>query len=257
MHEVKKVILGLISISILLVGWQEMAEYLDDPKFPSVVKVFTSLYQSFVESEPNLGTKMHENIIASLSRVFYALFLALIVAVPVGLGMGVSPDLDSLLSPIIEFIRPIPPIAWIPLALVYFRTPMDSIFIVWLGVFFPVLINTISGVHEIDGILIDAARTLGCSKFQLFRKVIFPAVIPSILTGIKVGIGVGWMCIMAAEMMSTSRAGGVGYYIMVASSYSRFDKIFAGMIVVGVVGLIMTKGIVVFGSWFRRKLGYA
>ncbi len=230
--------LGLAAISIImfLILWDIYAQYQNEEYLPRPYFVFEALYNSFFEKDFT-GYYMGEHIIASLVRIFYGFLIAFVLAVPIGLIMGWSKYIYSAGNPLVELIRPIPPIAWIPFAIVFFDSPFDTTFIVFLGVFFPVLLNTIFGVKNIDPIIIDAAKTLGVTKRNMLQKVIFPAIIPTIMTGIRIGLGIGWMCIVAAEMVGVT-GGGVGFYIKAMSDVGRYEEMFAGMIIIGFLGFV-------------------
>jgi len=195
------------------------------------------------------GFLISQHISASLVRIFYGFGLAVIFAIPLGLLSGWSWHIEAATSPIIEIIRPIPPLAWIPFAIYFFRDPMNAIFIVWIGAFFPILLSIVSGVKSIDPILIDVAKTLGAGKLNLFRKVIIPASIPSIMTGMRIGLGVGWMCLVAAELVGV-KGGGLGLYIMIMSDVGRFENVFAGMILIGILGFLMVMSM----TYIERRL---
>jgi ABC-type nitrate/sulfonate/bicarbonate transport system permease component len=164
-------------------------------------------------------------------------FLATIIALPLGLIMGWSKAIRQVLEPIIEFIRPIPPLAWIPIAILWFGIGIKSAaFIIFLGAFFPILLNTVYGVRRIDPILIDAARTLNASPLAIFMKVLLPGAVPSIITGLRIGIGISWMTLIAAEFTGVKSGYGLGYMIMTARDIQRPDLILAGMFVFGAIG---------------------
>jgi ABC-type nitrate/sulfonate/bicarbonate transport system permease component len=158
--------------------------------------------------------------------------------------MGWSDKIRNLFEPLIEMIRPIPPLAWIPIAILWFGIGGKSAaFIIFLGAFFPILLNTISGVHSIDPVLIEAARVLNAGRRFIFLKVLIPGAIPSILTGMRIGIGIGWMTLVAAEFTGVKQGYGLGYMIMTARDIQRSDEIIAGMLVIGIIGLSIDAGL--------------
>jgi NitT/TauT family transport system permease protein len=174
----------------------------------------------------------------SLLRVLLGFGLAVIVAVPLGVLMGWSRTASYVVDPVIEVLRPIPPIAWIGLALIWFGLDITSaIFLVFIGAFFPILLNTISGVRNVDKKLIEVACTFGASDFKVLWKVVIPAALPVIYTGLRVGIGIGWMCVVAAEMLNPQH--GLGDLIWTASSFAKTDQVFVGMISIGILGLLI------------------
>jgi NitT/TauT family transport system permease protein len=174
----------------------------------------------------------------SLLRVLLGFVLAAAVAVPLGVIMGWSRVASYIVDPVIEILRPIPPIAWIGLALIWFGLDISSaIFLVFIGAFFPIVLNTISGVRNVDKRLIEVAYTFGANDYEVLRKVVIPAAQPVIYTGLRVGMGIGWMCVVAAEMLNPQH--GLGDLIWTASSFAKTDQVFVGMISIGILGLII------------------
>jgi ABC-type nitrate/sulfonate/bicarbonate transport system permease component len=171
---------------------------------------------------------------ASLRRELIAFGFAL-VAIPLGIAMGWWRALHDMVDPVVELLRPIPPIAWIPLSILWFGVgDLQNQFIIFLGIFFPILINTIIGVKNIDPNLIRAARCLGANEWRMLRRVVLPAVLPQLMTGIRVGFGVGWMALVAAELVGATS--GLGFLINDARSLLRTDVIILGMLVIGMAG---------------------
>lgn len=183
---------------------------------------------------------LHNHIIYSLLRVFLGFIVGCIIGIPLGLVMGWSSNAKGFLGPFVEIIRPIPPLAWIPIAILWFGIGLKSAaFIIFLGVFFPVLLNTISGVESISPVLLEAAKTLRARERDLFLKVLLPGAIPSIFVGMRIGMGIGWMTLVAAEFTGVKEGYGLGYMIMTARDIQRPDEILAGMMIIGVLGLMI------------------
>lgn len=209
---------------------------LPEYKLPSPVQILNGL-ESLITIGMPPGHPLHWHILSSLHRVVIGFFSAILIALPLGLTMGWSKAIRQILEPIFEFIRPIPPLAWIPIAILWFGIGIKSAaFIIFLGAFFPILLNTIYGVRRIDPILIDAARTLNASSSAIFTKVLLPGAVPSIITGIRIGIGISWMTLIAAEFTGVKSGYGLGYMIMTARDIQRPDLIMAGMLVFGSIG---------------------
>ena len=144
--------------------------------------------------------------------------------------------LDRWTDLIIQVVKPIPPIAWIGLALLWFGIGLNSaIFLVFIGAFFPILLNTVAGVRSVDKKLIEVAYTFGANDMNVLRKVVLPAASPTIYTGLRVGWGIGWMCVVAAEMIAVKY--GLGNMILEASNLAQTDAVIVGMITIGVIGL--------------------
>ena len=183
----------------------------------------------------------------SLKREAVAFAYAL-VAIPLGVAMGWSRTVQNMLEPVFEMLRPIPPIAWIPLAILWFGiSDLQNQFIIFLGIFFPLLINTIAGVKNVEHNIVRAARCLGATELDVLVKVVFRAAMPQIVTGIRVGLGVGWMALVAAELVGATS--GLGWLISDARSVLRTDIILVGMISIGVAGLLIDQGL----RWVAKK----
>jgi len=163
--------------------------------------------------------------------------------------MGFSKRADEFSKPIVEIFRPIPPIAWAPILVIAMGVILGPIVVVFVGVFFPLLSNVIFGVKSIDPLLTDAARTLGAKRTDLFSKVILPSTVPYMMTGIRIGLGIGWMCIVAAEFIAAV-GGGVGQYIIFKTQVGRYDQVFAALIVIAILGLMTTE----FSGYIEKKV---
>jgi len=180
--------------------------------------------------------ELWDDAFASLQRVVVGFIIGAGLALPLGLFMGASDTVYRFFNPLLQVLRPIPPIAYIPLSILWFGLGnKPAWFLISLGAFFPVLVNTISGVRNVDGIFLRAARNLGARGFTLFWRVILPAATPYILTGARVGIGVAFICVIVAEMVATNN--GLGWRITEAREFFWSDKIIAGMISIGLLGL--------------------
>lgn len=185
-----------------------------------------------------LSGELPSDTLASLLRVVIGFAIGAGLALPLGLMMGASKTVYGLFNPLMQMLRPIPPIAYIPLAILWFGLGNPpAYFLISLGAFFPVLVNTISGVRNVDGIFLRAAQNLGARGFTMFWRVILPAATPYILTGVRVGIGVAFICVIVAELIAVNS--GLGYRIMEAREFFWSDKIIAGMISIGLLGLAL------------------
>jgi NitT/TauT family transport system permease protein len=182
------------------------------------------------------------NTLISLWRVFVGFTLAAVTGVFLGIVMGWWEKARALLEPIVEVLRPIPPLAWIPLAMLWFGLGFKpAVFLIWLGAFFPILLNTVLGMENIPRNLVDVARTLGASSWQILFKVGVPSATPSIMAGLRIGIGVGWMCLVAAEL--TGSNSGLGFMIMYYYWTMEAAKTVAGMLMIGIVGYLAFVGL--------------
>lgn len=192
------------------------------------------------------GDLLH-HLLASVRREFMA-FLAASAAIPLGIAMGWWKGFNEQVDPVIEILRPIPPLAWIPLSILWFGIgDTQNEFIIFLGIFFPILLNTIAGVKNIEPNLIRAARCLGASEWKVLQRVVLKAALPQIVTGIRVGVGVGWMALVAAELVGASS--GLGFMINDARSVLRTDIIVVGMLTIGLVGLTIDAAIRMLTRW--------
>jgi ABC-type nitrate/sulfonate/bicarbonate transport system permease component len=230
---------------ILIVIWQGLSSIRVIPsyKLPSPVEIVLGFKDLLVLGVPP-GHLLHNHMLYSLYRVVLGYAVASLLAIPLGLLMGWSAKLLKMIRPLIEVVRPIPPLAWIPIAILWFGIGIKSAaFIIFLGVFFPILLNTISGVLSIHPILIEAARTLHAKEKDIFLKVLFPGTVPSIFVGMRIGIGIGWMTLVAAEFTGVKEGYGLGYMIMTARDIQRPDEILAGMLVIGIIGLFIDIGL--------------
>jgi ABC-type nitrate/sulfonate/bicarbonate transport system permease component len=175
----------------------------------------------------------------SLSREIVA-FLWALSAVPLGVAMGWWKGVERQVDPVIEMLRPVPPLAWIPLSILWFGVGnTQNEFIIFLGCFFPILVNTVAGVKGVEPNLIRAARCLGAGERQTLWRVVLRAALPQIITGIRVGLGVGWMALVAAELVGASS--GLGFLINDARSVLRTDYVIVGMATIGIVGLAIDR----------------
>jgi ABC-type nitrate/sulfonate/bicarbonate transport system permease component len=234
---IRTIIITIISLIAFVVFWQVLSTALNNLFLPPPGRVFDAFITVFQGPDPATGLSMWNHIWASLQRFILGFLLAFVIAVPLGLIMGFSKIAEDFGKPIVEIFRPIPPIAWIPFLLIVLGSLLGPVVAIFIGVFFPVLSNVIFGVKSVDPILMDAARTLGSSKPTLFRKVIFPSTVPYLMTGITIGLGIGWMCIVAAEFFG-ARGGGVGQYIIQQSNIGKWDFMFAGLIVIAILGFV-------------------
>jgi len=185
------------------------------------------------------GYHLQGHVAASLVRVFTGFAIALVIGVPLGIFIGYSKKLEAAVDPLVELIRPIPPLAWLPLAIIWFGIGLASqAYIIALGAFFPIVLNTVSGVKSVDPRLIEAARTLGAGPRTVLARVLVPGAMPSIFTGVRIGMGIAWMSLIAAELVSVQNGYGLGYMIMTARDLARYDLLVAGMVVIGILGYL-------------------
>ncbi|MBW4091882.1 MAG: ABC transporter permease [Proteobacteria bacterium] len=234
--RLRAVLLGTLSIAIFLALWQAAsATHLDfflsfdNIPAPSDVAVRA---MAIVLSPAFVG-----DVITSCERVYFGFAIAALLAVPTGLVIGRYKVAHELIFPLCELLRPVPAIAWVPISIMLWPTDWESIvFITFLGAFFPILLNTLYGVQRIDPVLVLAARSLGASEGAIFREVYLPGALPAIFAGLAVGMGVGWVSVIAAEMISGQS--GIGYFTWQAYSLIQYSDIVLGMVAIGLLGLV-------------------
>jgi NitT/TauT family transport system permease protein len=248
-------LLGVLSILGLLAIWYLGTKYRVDAfirftNIPTPMEVWDRII------EVNQSTRYLKNLGISVRRILSGFAIACLIGIPLGLLIGRSRWVRGLVFPALEVIRPIPAIAWVPLSIMLWPTNEISIvFITFLGAFFPILLSTINGVHAIDKVLLRAARSLGAGRFALFREVILPGALPHVFTGLAVGMGVAWVSLIAAEMISGQF--GVGYFTWEAYSLVQYSEIVLGMLTIGVLGLLCSGVIRMVGFWIMPWRAFA
>src|SRR6266581_3757265 len=203
------------------------------------------------------GAAFYGHILASLERIWLGFAIATVLGVGLGLLIGWFRFAEDTLFPPIELLRPIPAVAWVPLSIMLWPTERSSIvFITTLGAFFPIVLNTIHGVEGIDRQLVRAATSLGAGRTAIFREVVLPGALPSIVTGLSVGMGVSWICLISAEMISGQF--GVGYFTWVAYGIVKYSQVVVGMLTIGVLGMLSSALIRLVGwrcmPWLPRRV---
>jgi NitT/TauT family transport system permease protein len=178
-------------------------------------------------------------IVASLFRVTWGFGLAAILAIPLGLTIGWYRRSELALNPLLQLFRPISPLAWIPLAILWFGVgDASSIFLIFLGCFFPLLLTAINSVRNIPSVYINAGRNFGLRPTDLVYRVLYPAVVPQLLVGLRITLGVAWLVVVAAEMIAVDS--GLGFLIVDArNAGNRYDLVVAGMVIIGLIGLLL------------------
>jgi sulfonate transport system permease protein len=178
---------------------------------------------------------LYVHVYVSVYRVLQGFAIAAVLGLTLGVAVGISTTMARVTDLIIQVFRPIPPIAWIPLAILWFGIGETSkVFIIFLGAFFPIAINTIDGIRQTDTRFVELANVLEVSKWKFVRKVVLPGALPSIMTGLRLGIGTAWACVVAAELIAAEQ--GVGYIIVDGRELCQPDVVIAGMITIGVIG---------------------
>jgi NitT/TauT family transport system permease protein len=181
-------------------------------------------------------------IVASLFRVSWGFGLAAVLAIPLGLTIGWFRRAEMAINPLVQVFRPISPLAWIPLAILWFGVgDSAAIFLIFLGCFFPLLLTAINAVRNVPSVYINAGRNFGLSPADLIYRVLYPAVVPQLLIGLRITLGVAWLVVVAAEMIAVDS--GLGFLIVDArNAGNRYDLVVAGMVVIGLIGLLLDTG---------------
>jgi len=234
-ERIRATLLGVISLVAFLIVWHLLTKYrvVFFVRFTNVPSPL-AVYASFTKAIHDPKFLLH--VVLSCRRIVLGFSLAALVAVPLGLVMGRFKLVHEVIFPVSEVMRPIPAIAWVPMAIMLWPTNEQSIvFITFLGSFFPILVNTLHGMALVDPVLVRAARCLGAREASIFREVYFPSSLPHIFTGLTVGMGVAWVSLIAAEMISGQY--GIGYFTWEAYSLVQYADIALGMIAIGVLGL--------------------
>jgi NitT/TauT family transport system permease protein len=247
--------LACVSVGAFFLVWYFGTKYKLEfyIRFKNVPTPYEVLRQAI---EVGASNKYLVNISVSVRRIVLGFLIAIAVGVPLGLMIGKYQRVRDLFMPVIELLRPIPAIAWVPMSIMLWPNNEASIvFITFLGAFFPILLSTIHGVHSLDGVLIRAARCLGANEIRLFWNVILPGTLPHIFTGLAVGMGVAWVSLIAAEMISGQY--GVGYFTWEAYSVVNYPAIVLGMITIGVLGLACSGAIRIVGILLMPWLAFA
>jgi NitT/TauT family transport system permease protein len=248
-------LLACVSIGALFLFWYLGTKYKLEfyIRFRNVPTPYDVFRQGI---EVASSTKFLINVAYSVKRILFGFVIAIAVGVPLGLMIGKYRRVSDLFMPGIEILRPIPAIAWVPMSIMLWPNNEAAIvFITFIGAFFPILLNTVHGVHSMDGVLIRAGRCLGAGEVRLFWNVILPGSLPHIFTGLAVGMGVAWVSLIAAEMISGQF--GVGYFTWEAYSLVNYPAIVLGMITIGVLGLICSGIIRLCGIFMMPWLAYA
>ena len=247
--------LACISIGTLFLIWYlgtkyRFEFYIRFKNVPTPAEVFQQAMQV------GLSNKFLYNIAISVRRILTGFTIAIAIGVPLGLMIGKYGRVRDLFMPVVEILRPIPAIAWVPMSIMLWPNNEAAIvYITFIGAFFPILLNTIHGVHSLDGVLVRAGRCLGANEPQLFWNVILPGSLPHIFTGLAVGMGVAWVSLIAAEMISGQY--GVGYFTWEAYSLVDYPAIMLGMITIGVLGLACSGIIRMVGVLLMPWLAFA
>ncbi len=233
MLKLKQTLPPLAVLGLLIAVWWLVVVKTESAIFPTPLQVVIGTLELVKDGS------LWEHIGSSLMRVGAGFLLAVVVAIPLGLWMGRVEGAYITLNPIFQILRPISPIAWIPLAILWFGVGNASpIFLIFIASVFPMIVQTAAGVHTIEQRYLRAAENFGVSRYKLFTQVIIPAVLPEMIVGMRISLGVAWLVVVAAEMIALRS--GLGYLIMDSrNAGNRYDLVIAGMIIIGIIGLLL------------------
>ncbi len=239
-QRIYHIILPLITGALFLAAWHIAVKCSGSDIFPTPLEVLRGL------GELARQGLLLKYIVASLFRVSWGFGLAVLIGVPLGLVLGWFRPAFAALNPFIQILRPISPIAWIPVAILWFGVKDTApVFLIFLASVFPITVSAMAAVQNMQQVYLRAAQNFGLSGFPLFRRVIFPAALPQVITGIRIALGVAWLVVVAAEMIAVNS--GLGYLIIDArNAGKRYDLVVAGMVMIGLIGLIL--------DWLVRSL---
>lgn len=239
-----RLVAGLLSLAACVVAWHWLTTRHIDLGLVTFRNVPTPA--DVVAAAVDLATspKLGQHLGASVGRVFAGFIGAAVTGIALGLAIGRSRRLENVLLPPLEVLRPIPAVAWIPLAILMFpSSELSMVFITFIGALFPILLNTIHGVEGVDQRLIASARSLGAGRGRIFTEVILPGAAPGIVTGLAIGMGTAWFCLVTAEMISGQF--GIGYYTWASYTIQNYPEIVVGMLLIGAIGMgssLLVKG---------------
>ena len=235
-HNVN-LLLPLLAFFLIGLGWAAISSYsgVSAQVFPGPIKVAVAMFELIASGA------LLKHAVASLFRVTVGFYLAILLGIPLGIIMGRSKILDLFINPVVQFLRPISPLAWIPLAMLWFGIgDKPAIFLIFLSSFFPMLVSTSIAVNSINSIYFQVAANFNFSKAEVVKKIILPAIIPEIITTLRLTITIAWLVVVAAEMIAVQS--GLGYLILDSRNALRMDYVMVGMVAIGIIGLLLDTG---------------
>ncbi len=252
-ERVQSVLLAVAFPVLLVVLWHQLVVMTGTKLVPKPYQVGTMMWDfafGGIHDDAFSGTIL-THLFASMQRVYGGFALAIVIGIPLGLLIGKVKIIRQLLDPTLSLLRPIPVTAWLPLSMIFFGLgPRSAVFLVFLGAFYPILLNTIFGVRSVDPRLFEAASMLGCDGSRMFRQVVLPAAMPGIFNGLRLAHGFAWILIVVGEM--TGVPTGLGSVIMDGRTLSRTDMVITGMIIIGIAGFLTDRIIVCINNWMLR-----
>ena len=227
---------------LLAIWWAVAAQQWVSPLFLPGPGLVLAKFITIAGPQGFMDATLWQHLAASLGRILVALLAAVIIGIPVGIAMGLSPTVRGILDPLIELYRPVPPLAYLPLMVIWFGIGETSkILLIYLAIFAPVAMSALAGVKSAQQVRIRAAQSLGASRAQVLWFVILPGALPEILTGLRIGLGVGWSTLVAAELIAATR--GLGFMVQSAGEFLATDVVLAGIAVIAVIAFSLELGL--------------
>ena len=230
---------NVFSLIVFLAAWHALALLVNSPYFPGPAKIVKAFVQLAVQGD-TMGNSLLEHCWASLHRVMVGFGIAVLLGVPLGLLMGLSKRLYVSTRSVVEPFRFIPPIAWIPLAIIFFSGLPRFAFLIFLGAFFPIYTATLVGVARVEPIHRKVFKVHGASKLQILLRVVVPTVLPDIFGGMRVGMGAAWLTIVAAELTGGTSVG-LGRMMVDYSELLKIPEVIVGMLLIGAIGFVLNE----------------
>jgi taurine transport system permease protein len=213
---------------------------------PSPQEVVAKLWDLSINGY--MGASLFEHSASSLMRISIALLVAIFLGLPTGLAIGLNANARAIIDPLIEIYRPVPPLAYLPLIVIWFGIgEFSKVFLIFLAIFAPIVVATAAGVRKVDPLCVRVTQSLGGNRNQVIRYVIVPSILPDILTGIRIGLGAGWSTLVAAELIAATS--GLGFMIQSASQFLMTDQVIAGILVIALIAFLLE----VFLRYLQKK----
>ncbi|MFK1605925.1 taurine ABC transporter permease TauC [Klebsiella pneumoniae] len=239
----RELTLSVATLAVLLAVWWAVAalQLISPLSLPLPGQVLQKLI-TIAGPQGFMDATLWQHLAASLTRIVIALLAAVLIGVPVGIAMGLNSTVRGILDPLIELYRPVPPLAYLPLMVIWFGIGETSkILLIYLAIFAPVAMSALAGVKSAQQVRIRAARSLGASRAQVLWLVILPGALPEILTGLRIGLGVGWSTLVAAELIAATR--GLGFMVQSAGEFLATDVVLAGIAVIAIIAFLLELGL--------------
>jgi NitT/TauT family transport system permease protein len=232
----EKLLWPLLASALLLAVWHYPVVWTQTKVFPAPLQVEKGMVELFHKNV------LWQDIGSSLSRVAIGFGAAAVLGIPLGLSLGWYPAANQVVNPVMQILRPISPIAWIPVAIIFFGVGnRAAVFLIFLGAFFPIVVACVDGVSNVPSVFRRAGRNFGLAPAQVLARVVFPAALPQIIVGLRLALGIAWLVVVAAEMVAVDS--GLGYLVIDSrNSGKRYDLVVAAMLMIGVIGLALDLG---------------